>query len=126
MLLTKAFVEHSPKCVACKAVIAHLNREAEILIWLHDHRHFQSTSKLLQGLDGRNGVAILDTRYVATKHASALFYIVLAEFLLFMKLPQPFADNHNEILLFWLKQSKIGLKTDTNIFPRELDPLRVR
>jgi hypothetical protein len=36
---TPAFMKHLPKCAACKAVIAHLNHESDILTWLHMHRN---------------------------------------------------------------------------------------
>jgi hypothetical protein len=34
-----AFLKHLPKCSACKAAIAHLDRESNILVWMHKHRN---------------------------------------------------------------------------------------
>jgi hypothetical protein len=39
MNITPAFLKHLPKCSACKAVIAHLNRESEMLVWVLKHRN---------------------------------------------------------------------------------------
>jgi hypothetical protein len=39
MRITKAFLQHLPKCSACQAVIVHLNRESNILVWMHKHRN---------------------------------------------------------------------------------------
>jgi hypothetical protein len=39
MNVTPAFLRHLPKCTACKAVIAHLKRESDMLIWVHKHRN---------------------------------------------------------------------------------------
>src|SRR5580693_5029876 len=36
MKITPAFLKHLPRCPACKAVIAHLNRESDILVWMHE------------------------------------------------------------------------------------------
>ena len=39
MKITPAFMKHLPKCFACEAVIAHLNCESDILVWMHKHRN---------------------------------------------------------------------------------------
>jgi hypothetical protein len=44
-------------------------------------RHFHGARQLLQGLDGGNGVAVLDTRDVTAKQAGALFNVALGKFL---------------------------------------------
>jgi hypothetical protein len=36
---TPAFMKHLPKCAGCKAVIAHLNHESYIVMWIHQHRN---------------------------------------------------------------------------------------
>jgi hypothetical protein len=39
MNITPAFMKHLPKCAACRAVIAHLNHESDIVMWIHRHRN---------------------------------------------------------------------------------------
>jgi hypothetical protein len=39
MRIIKAFLKHLPKCSACQAVIAHLSRESEVFIGMHEHRN---------------------------------------------------------------------------------------
>jgi hypothetical protein len=39
MNITPAFLKHFPKCSACKAVIAHLNRESDILVSYKNAAH---------------------------------------------------------------------------------------
>lgn len=37
--VTKTFLKHPPKCSACKAVIAYLERDSEMRPWAHKHRN---------------------------------------------------------------------------------------
>ncbi len=46
-------------------------------------RHFHGASQLFQGLDGGNGMTVLDTRDVTAKQAGALFNVALGKFLCF-------------------------------------------
>ena len=39
MRITPAFLKHLPKCSERQAVIAYLERESEILVWMHKHRN---------------------------------------------------------------------------------------
>lgn len=39
MRLTPRFEEHLPKCDACKAVIAYLDRELQVFLYFHTHRN---------------------------------------------------------------------------------------
>ena len=39
MNITPTFLKHFPQCSVCKAVIAHLKRESDILVWAHQHRN---------------------------------------------------------------------------------------
>jgi hypothetical protein len=39
MNITPAFMKHLPNCPACKGVIAHLNRESDMLMWMRKHRN---------------------------------------------------------------------------------------
>jgi len=40
--ITPALLKHLPKFSACKSVIAHLNRESDILIWTYKHRNYSN------------------------------------------------------------------------------------
>jgi hypothetical protein len=39
MLLTAKFIAHMPSCDACKAVVAHLNKESEIKLYSYRNRN---------------------------------------------------------------------------------------
>jgi hypothetical protein len=39
MRITPAFLNHLPKCSKCQSVIAYLERESGMLVWMHKHRN---------------------------------------------------------------------------------------
>jgi hypothetical protein len=55
---------------------------------------FESARQFFQRLNGRNGMAVLDTRDVATEEAGAFLDITLGEFLFFAQSAKTVADNH--------------------------------
>jgi hypothetical protein len=55
---------------------------------------FESARQFFQRLNGRNGMAVLDTRDITTKETSALLDITLGEFLFFAQSAKTVTDNH--------------------------------
>ena len=58
----------------------------------------ESAGKLLQRLNGRDSMTILDTGYVATKQTGALFDVTLGEFLFFAECAKAVTNNHADIV----------------------------
>ena len=54
----------------------------------------QRTRHFLERLDGRNRVAVLDARDIATKKSGALFDVPLGKLLFFAQNAKPITDNH--------------------------------
>ena len=62
------------------------------------HRHFERLRPLLQGLDGGDGVAILDAREIRAKKAGAGLDFALRQFLFHAQLPESLTNNHQRII----------------------------
>src|SRR2546422_9583830 len=62
-------------------------------------RNLQRSGKLLQGFDGRNGVAVLHARNVGAFKTTPLFDITLGELLRFTEGADVVADQHGLILI---------------------------
>ena len=55
---------------------------------------FEGAGQLLEGLDGRDSVAILDPGDVSAEQTCTLLDITLGEFLFFAQSAKPVTDNH--------------------------------
>jgi hypothetical protein len=60
--------------------------------------NFHRTRQLLQRLDRRNGMAVLDARNVATQQTCALLDVALRKFFRFSKQAKPITNYHSVII----------------------------
>ena len=67
---------------------------------------FEGAGQLLEGLDGRDSVAILDTGDVTAEQTCSLLDITLGEFLFFAQSAKPVTDNHALSILQLVKVCK--------------------
>ena len=105
--ITRVFPRATPRDVIRALPLGKIGKLGRLFTVVKElvERHFHGPRQLLERLDRRNGMTVLDARDVAAKQAGALFDVALRKFLCFTQQTNSFADYH-DIIVAWTSDSR--------------------
>jgi hypothetical protein len=93
---SRIFARMTPGCVVLGLAPCETRDLGRLLAVVEEliERDFECPGELLDGLDGRDGMAVLDTRYIAAEQTSAFLDVSLRQLLFFTENTQAITDYH--------------------------------